>query len=118
MDDPNHGAYAREPRVEDVARICRALNEHGARYVPIGGFAVIAHGGGRTTKDIDLLIDASPENVSRVKTALGVLADNAAAELDDDEVARDAVVRVADEVVVGSLLARAALTTRMPPGRS
>jgi predicted nucleotidyltransferase len=106
VDDPNHGAYAREPRVEDVARICRALNERGARYVLIGGFAVIAHGGGRTTKDIDLLIDASPENVSRVKTALGVLADNAAAELDDDEVARYAVVRVADEVVV-DLMARA-----------
>jgi hypothetical protein len=27
------------------------------RYVLIGGFSVIAHGGDRTTKDLDLLID-------------------------------------------------------------
>ena len=63
MDDPNDGAYAREPQAEDVARICQALNAEGARYVLIGGFAVIAHGGVRTTKDIDLLIDPSPQNV-------------------------------------------------------
>ena len=64
VDDPNAGAYAREPQAEDVARICQALNAEGARYVLIGGFAVIAHGGVRTTKDIDLLIDPRPENVA------------------------------------------------------
>lgn len=30
----------------------------------IGGFAVMAHGAGRFTKDIDLLVDDSPENAS------------------------------------------------------
>jgi hypothetical protein len=58
-----------------VARICRALNAAGARYVLIGGFAVIAHGLGRPTKDIDLLVDDSPDNVARVKQGLAVLAD-------------------------------------------
>ena len=106
MDDPQHGPDAREPQVEDVARICASLNRSGARYLLIGGFAVIAHGGARTTKDIDLLVDASPENIARVKQALSILEDNAAAELADDEVARYAVVRVADEVVV-DLMARA-----------
>ncbi len=57
MDDAHDGPYAREPQIEDVVRICRALNAAGARYILIGGFAVIAHGGGRTTKDIDLLVD-------------------------------------------------------------
>jgi hypothetical protein len=42
---------ARAPEPEDLARICRALNEAGARYVLIGGFALIAHGAGRSTKD-------------------------------------------------------------------
>ena len=70
MDDTHDGPYAREPQIEDLVRICRALNEAGARYILIGGFAVIAHGGARTTKDIDLLVDASPENVARVKRAL------------------------------------------------
>jgi predicted nucleotidyltransferase len=100
VDDAHDGPYAREPQVEDLVRICRALNDAGARYILIGGFAVIAHGGARTTKDIDLLIDASPENVARVKLALRVLEDHAADEVADTDVARYAVVRVADEIVV------------------
>lgn len=106
MDDSRHGAYAREPQAEDLVRICGALNAEGARYVLIGGFAVIAHGGARTTKDIDLLVDPSPGNIARVKAALNVLADRAATEVQDDEVAKYAVVRIADEVVV-DLMARA-----------
>jgi hypothetical protein len=61
------------PASEDLAnlvRICRALNDAGARYVLIGGFAVIAHGASRFTKAIDLLVDDSPENVARVKPHL------------------------------------------------
>jgi len=66
----------------------------------IGGFAVIAHGGARTTKDIDLLVDASPENVTRVKRALRILEDHAVDQVADTDIARYAVVRVADEIVV------------------
>jgi hypothetical protein len=100
VDDPHDGPYAREPQIEDLVRICRALNDAGARYILIGGFAVIAHGGARTTKDIDLLVDASPENVARVKRALRILEDHAVDEVADTDVARYAVVRVADEIVV------------------
>lgn len=106
MDDSDDGAYSRPPTLEDVARIGRALNEAEARYVLIGGFAVIIHGSGRTTKDIDFLIDPSPDNVARIKSALRVLPDNAAAELEDGDVEKYRVVRIADEVVV-DLLANA-----------
>ena len=106
MDEVDDRPHARAPESADLARICRALNETGARYVLIGGFAVIAHGAGRTTHDIDLLVDDSPENVARIKSALRVLPDNAAAEVDDEDVRTYAVVRVADEVVV-DLMARA-----------
>ena len=106
MDDAHDGPYAREPQIEDLVRICRALNEAGARYLLIGGFAVIARGGARTTKDIDFLIDAAPENVARVKQALRILEDRAVDEVADTDVARYAVVRVADEIVV-DLMARA-----------
>lgn len=106
MDDPDDDRYARAPEPADVVRICRALNEAGARYLLIGGFAVIAHGAGRFTKDIDLLVEDSPENVARVKRGLGVLADNAAAQVDDGDVRRHVVVRVADEVIV-DLMGRA-----------
>ena len=84
MDDRDDGAYVRVPQLDDVVRICKALNEAGARYLLSGGFAVIAHGLGRTTKDIDFLVDDSPENVARVKKGLSVLEDDAASELDDD----------------------------------
>jgi hypothetical protein len=106
LDDGDDDRYAREPEPGDVVRICRALNDAGARYLLIGGFAVIAHGAGRFTKDIDLLIDDDPQNVRRVKRGLAVLADNAAAEVDDEDVRRHVVVRVADEVVV-DLMGRA-----------
>jgi hypothetical protein len=100
VDDTHDGPYAREPQIEDLVRICRALNEAGARYILIGGFAVIAHGGARTTKDIDLLVDASPENVARVKGGLRILEDHAVDEVADTDVAHYTVVRVADEIVV------------------
>ena len=67
MDDEDDDRSSRAPEPDDVIRICRALNEAGARYLLIGGFAVIAHGAGRFTKDIDLLVDDAPENVARVK---------------------------------------------------
>jgi hypothetical protein len=74
--------------------------------VLIGGFAVIAHGGARTTKDIDLLIDAGPDNVGRVRDALQILEDKAVNEVADDDVGRYTVVRVADEIVI-DLMAKA-----------
>ena len=60
MDAGDGGDYVRVPEAADLARICHALNQAGARYVLIGGFAVIAHGLGRPTKDIDLLVEDSP----------------------------------------------------------
>jgi hypothetical protein len=106
VDDPHDGAYAREPQLEDLARLGRSLNAHHVRYVLIGGFAVIAHGGARTTKDVDLLIDPGPENIARVRKALQVLEDQAVNEVADGDVARYSVVRVADEIVV-DLMAKA-----------
>jgi hypothetical protein len=67
LDDQDDDRRARAPEPDDVVRICRALNDAGARYLLIGGFAVIAHGAGRFTKDIDLLVDDAPANVARVK---------------------------------------------------
>ena len=60
MDDQDDREYSRAPELEDLVALCKALNAEGVRYVLIGGFAVILHGFVRATKDIDLLIDASP----------------------------------------------------------
>ena len=100
MDDAADRGYSRAPELEDLVAICRSLNNEGVRYLLIGGFAVILHGLVRTTKDIDLLIDPSEENIRRLKRALGTLPDNAVALIADDDVRKYRVVRVADEVVV------------------
>jgi Nucleotidyl transferase AbiEii toxin, Type IV TA system len=106
VDDQDAAAYARAPEPEDLVRICRALNDAGARYVLIGGFAVLAHGASRFTKDIDLLVDDAPENIARVKLGLAILADKAAADVADDDVRAYVVVRVIDEVII-DLMGRA-----------
>jgi hypothetical protein len=100
MDDGADRGDSRAPEFEDLLSLCRALQREQVRYVLIGGFAVIIHGFVRSTKDIDLLVDASESNIRAVKRAMADLPDNAAALLADDEVLRYPVVRVADEVVV------------------
>ncbi len=83
-----------------MTRICRELNRLGARYVVIGGFAIIHHGFPRLTYDIDLLIETTLENEARVIEALLILPDKAARELKPGEIAQYGVVRVGDEVLV------------------
>jgi hypothetical protein len=105
VDDQDDRGYSRAPELEDLLTLCKALNAEGVRYVLIGGFAVILHGFVRATKDIDLLIDASSDNVQRLKRAMAVLPDNAIALIADDEVEKYQVVRIADEIVVDLLKA-------------
>jgi hypothetical protein len=100
MDDAPDGVYSRAPELEDLLRLCQALNREKVRYVLIGGFAVILHGSVRGTKDIDLLVDPSEPNIQALKRAMAVLPDNAVALIADDEVAKYQVLRIADEVVV------------------
>lgn len=110
MDEQSDVPAVRPPTIDDIRRICRALDEAGAHYVLIGGFAVILHGGLRTTKDIDLLVDPEPANVERLKQALSVLEDDAAREIEAGDLQKYTVVRVADEVLVDLLAAACGVT--------
>lgn len=100
MDDATDGVTSRAPEFEDLLALCGALNREGVRYVLIGGFAVVLHGFVRTTKDVDLLVEASAENLSALKRALADLPDNAIAEVEEGDLERYTVVRVADEIVI------------------
>ena len=90
----------RAPRLNDLSRLCLELNRSGAKYLVVGGFAIIQAGYPRFTGDIDLLIDPSLENEAKVFQALRMLPDKAVDQLDAGDVARFTVVRVADEIVV------------------
>lgn len=111
MVDHHDGAEAesRPPTLSDLFSLCRALNAQGAKYVVIGGMAMIQAGFVRGTEDIDLLIDGSPENQGAVRRALEALPDKAVKELREGDLERYVVVRVADEIVVDLLLSAGGL---------
>lgn len=90
----------RPPHEDDLVALCRRLNELGANYVVVGGFAIIMAGLPRTTGDIDLILATDLENEAKVYKALEIFADKAVLELQPGEVSQYAVVRVADEVLV------------------
>ena len=98
--DADEAPEARPPLLSDLVALCRNLNAAGARYVVIGGMAVIQAGFPRATGDIDLLIDTSSENQAHVRDALMKLPDQAVRDMAADDIDRYAVVRVADEFVV------------------
>lgn len=96
----------RPPSDEDLARLASVLNDLGAKYIVIGGFAIIAAGYTRSTMDIDLLVDISPANDAKVREALASLPDKAILELGPGEIGNYVVVRVCDEFAV-DLMAKA-----------
>ena len=91
---------SREPTVEDLRDLCRELNQRGAHYVVIGGFAILAAGYNRRTMDVDLMVAVDPENEARIFSALATLPDNAVRELQPGELQQYNVIRVADEILV------------------
>jgi hypothetical protein len=98
--DDGPAPEARPPSVADLVALCRNLNEAHARYLVLGGMAIIQAGLVRATEDIDLLIDTSVENIERVKAALMKLPDGAVRDVANDDLESYVVVRVADEIVV------------------
>ena len=91
----------RPPRKEDLVKLCEELNRLGAKYIVIGGLAMNNLGLVRTTEDIDLLIDPSPENQDRIREALLILPEKAIRELGvDEDLQQWIVTRVNDEITV------------------
>jgi hypothetical protein len=54
---------------EDFRDFLTALNKQEVRYLLVGGFAVILHGYSRTTGDMDIWVERTPENYLRIKQA-------------------------------------------------
>lgn len=54
----------------DTESLLRSLNAHSVRYVIIGATAFPVHGYARATLDIDIFIDPTLENATRVRQAL------------------------------------------------
>jgi hypothetical protein len=54
----------------DFADLFACLNDAGAQYMLVGGYAVMAYGYLRATQDLDVWVRASPDNASRVMAAM------------------------------------------------
>lgn len=50
--------------------LVRTLSDHGVSYVVIGGFAAIAHGSPRATRDLDIVVAPDNDNLVRLSAAL------------------------------------------------
>lgn len=101
----------RPPERSDLLTVCAELNRLGAKYIVIGGLAMNELGLVRVTEDIDLLIESSPENQSRIREALHVLPERAIDELGPEEDLRDwVVVRVNDEITIDLMTSACAIT--------
>jgi hypothetical protein len=99
-DNPSKELASREPTVEDLRDLCRELNQRGALYIVVGGFALRSADYIRSTMDIDLIVAADLENEAKVFSALSTLPDNAVRELRPGEIQQYGVIRVADEILV------------------
>jgi predicted nucleotidyltransferase len=51
-------------------KIFAALNKNKVEYILIGGYAVVLHGLPRTTQDIDIFVNATEENIVKLRSAL------------------------------------------------
>ena len=102
-DRPPQELESREPTVEDLRDLCRELNQRGARYLVIGGFAMRAANYNRTTMDVDLMVAADLENEAKVFSALATLPDKAVLELQPGGLQKHNIVRVGDEILVDLL---------------
>jgi len=96
--------YCRPATLEDLKALIASLNQQGADYLLIGGYALFAHGYHRATTDIDVLVPATEEAGRKVREALMVLPDQAAKDIDPAWFSEGENIRVADAFVVDIML--------------
>lgn len=65
---------------EEAMAILGALEREGVSYVLVGSMGMAAHGLVRATRDLDLFVDPSEENIQRLRRALHSLFDDPSVE--------------------------------------
>jgi len=86
--------------IDQLAPVFASLRAHDVKYVTIGGIAAILHGVPRTTFDLDILIEATPENASRLLRAFHEAGMDTAGLITPDELLQHAIVVFEDRVRV------------------
>jgi predicted nucleotidyltransferase len=56
--------------IASLAQVVRQFQQHGVRFIVIGGWAAIIHGTARSTNDVDVVYARDAENIERLVQAL------------------------------------------------
>ncbi len=56
--------------INRLQNVFESFRSHDVKYLVIGGIAAVLHGVPRATFDLDILIEATPENAARMLAAL------------------------------------------------
>jgi hypothetical protein len=78
--------------------VFRSFQQHEVKYVVIGGIASILHGVPRATFDLDILIEATPDNTRRLLEALLAAGLGSAALTTEQEVLANEITVFQDRV--------------------
>ena len=81
MGDPN-------APVPDATHIFDVLSRHNVNFILVGGYAGIAHGASRVTRDVDVVPQNTDDNLERLATALKELNAGARVEGLDEPIPR------------------------------
>jgi hypothetical protein len=82
-------------RLQDVFA---SFQQHQVKYVVIGGIAAVLHGVPRATFDLDILIEATPDNAQRLLAALLSVRLGTAALISADELLANEITIFKDRV--------------------
>ncbi|MBS3821937.1 MAG: hypothetical protein GVY16_09135 [Planctomycetes bacterium] len=83
-----------------LKEVFASFESHDVRYVVIGGIAAILHGVPRSTFDLDILIDPTPENAQRLLAALAEAGLGTASLTNSDELLANAITIFQDRLRV------------------
>lgn len=86
------------PMEPSFEKLLVRLADHGVQFIVVGGVAVALQGYMRMTEDVDILIEPSIQNVSRLLDALSDYGEGFARELSmDDFTDEEGAIRVVEE---------------------
>ncbi len=86
------------PMEPSFEKLLARLADHEVRFIVVGGVAVALQGYMRMTEDVDILIEASPQNVRLMLAALADYGEGFARELSpDDFTDEEGAIRVVEE---------------------
>ena len=78
----------------DFREFIQSLNDNQVRYLVVGGYAVALHGYPRYTKDIDIWIELSPLNATRILQALDQFGFSSLGLTENDFLEEDSIIQL------------------------